>query len=119
MKKLFKSFGFAIKGIMIAFKEQQNVRIHTAVVILVIATGVFLHLSTIEWSVITLTIGLVISAELLNTAIENFVDLVSPGHHVLAGKIKDVAAGAVLVAAITAVFVGAFILGSRLLLLLR
>ena len=70
MKKLFKSFGFAIKGIMIAFKEQQNVRIHTVVVILVIATGIFLHLSTIEWAVITLSIGLVISAELLNTAIE-------------------------------------------------
>ena len=118
MKKLFKSFGFAAKGISIAFKEQQNLRIHAVVVVIVIALGFFLRLTKVEWAIITLTIGFVISAELLNTAIEELVNLVSPGHHQLAGKIKDISAGAVLLAAVAAVIVGVVILGSKIFVLL-
>jgi len=118
MKKLIKSFGFALKGLGVVLREQQNMRIHVAAVLLVVILGVWLHLSAIEWAIIALTFGFVLSAEMLNTAIEDLVNMISPGHHHLAGKIKDIAAGAVLVAAITAVIVGVCVLGTKILLLL-
>lgn len=111
--KLIKGFGYAIKGIGLAFREQLNLKIHFLAVAIVIGAGIFFELNTTEWAIIFVTFGLVITAEMLNTAIEYLVDLVSPNYNVQAGKIKDVAAGAVLISAITATVVAAFIFGNK------
>lgn len=114
MKKFIKSFGFAAVGMVVALKEQQNLRIHFVAIILVILTGAYLGLTTTEWSVIALTIGFVISSELFNTAIEYVVDLASPQKHPLAKKAKDVSAAAVLCSALIATIVAFSIFGNKI-----
>lgn len=111
--KVLKGFGYAIKGILVAVKEQLNLKIHLAAVVVVVVAGIYFELDAIEWSVIFLTFGLVIVAEMLNTAMEYMVDFVSPQLHPMAGKIKDVAAGAVLIAAIVAIAVAVTIFGNK------
>lgn len=105
----FKSFYFALKGIFILFKEETNARIHLFVATIVIISGWMLNISISEWCLVTLCITLVIMAEAFNTAIENLTDLVSPDIHPLAGKTKDLAAGAVLIISIGAAVVGLII----------
>jgi diacylglycerol kinase len=114
MNKLFKSFGYALKGLYIALKEQQNMRIHLVAIAVVTVAGVVLGLSAIEWSVIVLTIGIVIVTEMMNTAIEVLVDLVSPEFNAKAGAIKDIAAGGVLLSAIIATIVAVYIFGNKI-----
>jgi diacylglycerol kinase len=114
MKKLFKSFGYAFKGVFFVLKEQQNMRIHLVSVVVVTIAGIFMGLTALEWSVITLTIGIVIVAEMMNTAIETIVDFVSPEHSEKAGKIKDIAAGGVLLSAIVATVVAIYIFGNKI-----
>lgn len=109
MRRLVKSFGYALSGIAYTTKTQMNFRIHLAAVILVVLFGWYLKLSSADWLWIVLAIGLVLVAELLNTAIELLVDLVSPDFNIQAGRVKDVAAGAVIVAAIISVVIGAII----------
>lgn len=108
-KPLYKSFGYAFKGIGVTIKEERNIKIHISVMLLVIIFGVWLHISTIEWLICFVLFGLVISLELVNTAVENVVDLVTTEKRPLAGKAKDAAAGAVLVAAIFAGIIGCII----------
>ena len=116
------SFGHAFRGWGHMIKTQQNAWIHTLVASIVTALGLWLQLSTVEWAILVLTIAMVFTAELINTAIEAVVDLASPTYHPLAKVGKDVGAGAVLVAALAAVIVGLLILGpplwSRLTILL-
>jgi len=107
--KLIKSFGYALQGIYVASREQLNIKIHFLAVVVVTAAGLFFHITAYEWCVIVICFSIVLTAELFNSAIENLVDLVSPDHHHLAGKVKDIAAGAVLVSAIATVIVSAFI----------
>lgn len=109
---LLISFKYAWAGLQYAFRTQRNFRIHTFIGTLAVSLGVFLHLPFVEIAVITLTSGLVMALELLNTAIESVVDLtVKQSYHELAKIAKDCAAGAVLVSALTAVIVaGALIL---------
>ena len=114
IKKLFKSFGYAIKGMFSAAKYQQNLRIHLVAILVVTASGIFLGLSAIEWSLIALCIGMVISAEVMNTAIEELVDLISPEFNKQAGRVKDLAAGAVLITAIVATVVAIYIFGNKI-----
>ncbi|SEA17590.1 diacylglycerol kinase family protein [Pedobacter hartonius] len=109
MRRLVKSFGYALSGITYTVKTQMNFRIHLAIILLVGIAGWYFRLSAAEWVWIVLTIGLVLVAELLNTAIELLVDLVSPGFDVQAGRVKDIAAGAVLVAAGISVVTGLII----------
>jgi diacylglycerol kinase len=106
MKRFLRSFYYAWKGIRIAFAEQSNLKIHAVVTLLVVFSGYYLGISSGEWLAVVLSIGFVLVAELLNTAIEYIVDLVSPEQQAKAGKVKDVAAGAVLMASITAMIVG-------------
>jgi diacylglycerol kinase len=106
MKKLISSFVFAIKGIVVAFHEQRNLKIQAAIAMITIGLGWYFGIARWEWCVILLLIGLVISLELVNSAIENLVNLVTSEWLPLAGKIKDIAAGAVLVMATTALIVG-------------
>jgi len=84
-------------------------RIHGVIALLVIALGFYYRITSGEWVAILLCIGLVFILEIINTAIETLVDLVQPHHDPLAGKIKDIAAGAVLVGALTAAITGMII----------
>jgi diacylglycerol kinase (ATP) len=110
-----RSFGHAIRGLAILLRTQQNARIHAFVTVLVLAAGALFRISLVEWALIALAVASVWVAEALNTSIEFLVDLASPEHHPLAGKAKDVAAGAVLVAAIGSVVVGALVFGPHVL----
>lgn len=96
-------------------RSQQNAWVHAAASVIVVITGLLLHLKTNEWCWITLAVISVWSAEALNTAVEFLTDIASPEFHPLAGKAKDVAAGAVLIAAVGAVIIGLLVFGPKLL----
>lgn len=100
IKHRIRSFGFAFKGIATLFATQGNAQVHVLATVLIVALGAWLGLSPTEWCLILICIAMVLTAEGMNTAIEFVVDLVSPDHHPLAGKAKDVAAGAVLISVI-------------------
>lgn len=106
IKGRMRSFAFAGKGVANTFRTQPNARIHAVATVAVVFAGWWLAVSRAEWCALLLTIGLVWASELANTAIECLVDLVSPGHHELAGRAKDCAAGGVLIAAAISVLVG-------------
>ena len=101
---------FAITGVLTAFKEERNMRTHLVSAILAALTGLVFRISAIEWLFLLLAIFLVIILEIINSAIENVVDLAS-GYHfsMLAKNAKDMAAGAVLVASGYAVLTGLII----------
>ncbi|MDH6057274.1 diacylglycerol kinase family protein [Umezakia ovalisporum] len=108
---LFISFKYAWAGISYSFHTQRNFRIHLSVCALAIALSIFLHLQAVEIALISITSGLVLALELLNTAIESVVDLtVKHSYHELAKIAKDCAAGAVLVSAFAAVLVAGTLL---------
>lgn len=109
MKKFFKSFVYALKGIWSGIADQRNLKFQLGVAIIVIGAGAYLGITSMEWCVILLCIALVIGLELVNTAIENLVDLVTLERIPLAGKIKDIAAGAVLIVSIISLIVGLII----------
>jgi len=114
-----RSFGHAWRGLMLLLQTQPNARIHALATVLVVAAGALFGITPAEWALIVLSMVCVWAAEALNTAVEFVVDLASPEHHPLAGKAKDVAAGAVLVAAIGSVIVGVFVFGPCVLELFR
>ena len=109
MRRLTKSFGYALAGIGYTIKTQMNFKIHLFAIVVVLLSGWYFKLNASDWLWIILAIGLVLVAELLNTAIELLVDFVSPEFNEKAGKIKDIAAGAVLVAALISVGIAAII----------
>lgn len=111
MKAFFKAFVYAWQGIIYTVKTQRNFRFHIAVMVYVTAFSFFYELTKGEYVILALTFSSVISAELINTAIEAAVDLCSPEYHKLAKLAKDTAAGAVLVTAIFAVIVGVMLFG--------
>jgi undecaprenol kinase len=113
-RNLFESFRFAFSGLWYALRTQRNTRIHLAVAVAVAGLGLWLDLAPIQWAVLVLTIGVVLVSEMLNTVAETLVDLVSPGYHPLAKVVKDVTAGAVLLAAIISIVVGLLVLGPPL-----
>jgi len=105
------SFRYAIEGIGYALRTQHNTWIHFTATVTAFLIAWLLGLPGIEWALLVLTVSLVWVAELINTALEAVVDLSAPDYHPLAKAAKDVAAGAVLVAAIGAVLVGFFLFG--------
>lgn len=109
MKKRLLSFKYAYRGIRKVFGKEANMNIHIVIAVLVLICGFVFSISLTEWMFCLFCFGLVIGAEMFNTAIENVVDLVSPEHHPLAGKAKDVAAGAVLICAIFSAIIGLLI----------
>jgi diacylglycerol kinase len=109
IKKCLSSFRYAYQGIRHCVQHENNFKVHSLAAIAVVLLGAWAKLSRWEWCVLFLTIGLVLTAELMNSAIEKLTDLVSPGHNPKAGLVKDLAAGAVLVVAIVAVVVGIFL----------
>jgi diacylglycerol kinase len=116
---LRSSFGYAFAGLAYCFRTQRNFRIHIALAIAATLLGLLLGLTWAEWAVLTTTMVLVLSAEMVNTMIESLVDLVTVEYHPLAKIAKDVAAGVVLLTAIGAVVVGLVIFGPRLLAAVR
>ena len=104
------SFGYAFAGLAAAWRTQRNLRIHAALGAAVVAAGLLVRLAPLGWGIVALAIGLVITAELFNTALEAVVDLASPQDHPLAKRAKDVAAAGVLIAALAAAAAGVAVL---------
>lgn len=107
--KIHHSFRFAISGIMHAFKDNRNLRIHTIIAVLVLILGFLLGLTKIDKIIVFLVIVLVIASEMINTAIEEMIDLITNKHREEAKRAKDVAAGMVLVASTGAAIIGVMI----------
>ena len=107
--KFIRSFGFAIMGIIHAFRSQWNFRFHIYTSCVVIFSAILLQLTVLEWCIILLCLGSVIATELINTAIEINIDLTSPEFNKKAGHAKDVAAGAVLITSLIAAIIGLII----------
>jgi diacylglycerol kinase (ATP) len=115
LKKRFQSFPFAVNGLRILFKEEHNSWVHLFAALLAIILGFVLDISKFEWVVIIIVIGLVLAMEAINSAIESLADFVSPEKQNQIKKVKDLAAGAVLLSAITSLIVGMIIFVPRIL----
>jgi diacylglycerol kinase len=107
--KLLRSFVYAWRGFLVAVREELNLKIHLLAAVVVVVMGFYYRITSNEWVALTILIAVVICLELINTSIENLTDLVTKEHHPLAGKVKDIAAAAVLVASIVSVIVGIII----------
>ncbi len=118
LRERLRSFRYAFRGIGMAMSTQHNFRIHLAAFILVIAAGFLFGINPEEWCIILLASALVISLEIINTAMELTVDIISPEFREKAGMIKDLSAAAVLVAAIAAASAGVIIFGKYIFQLL-
>ncbi len=103
------AFACARKGVVSVFKAERNMKIHVLAAVVVLGAALVLKLSGGQIALLLLCIGLVMAFECMNTALESVVDLVSPEWHELARQAKDAAAGAVLIAALTAALVGLLI----------
>ena len=103
---LYKSFGYAFQGIFTCIRKERNMKIHCVMAVLVVIAGIILKLSPVEWCICLALFGLVMALELVNTAVEAVVDLVTSEYKPLAKIAKDTAAGAVLIAAIMAAIAG-------------
>ncbi|MDO9153764.1 MAG: diacylglycerol kinase family protein [Paludibacter sp.] len=111
MKKyrFIRSLLFALKGVQHVLVTEANMRIHLIFTVLVIICGFIFKISGTEWMLCLMCFGLVISMEMMNTAIEKYIDFISLKHHAAAGHVKDIAAGAVLISAFIAAIVGLMI----------
>ena len=119
IKKFFKSFKYAFEGIHYAFKNDQNLLVHLLVAFLVINLSIALRVTPSQMAILGLTMMMVITAEMINSAIEKMVDLITKEHRQEAKIAKDVAAGMVLVTAIAAAIIGTLIFLPYILKLLR
>ncbi|HEX5564831.1 MAG TPA: diacylglycerol kinase family protein [Sporosarcina sp.] len=109
MHRFFKSFQYAFKGIRHGLLTERNFRFHALAIVIVSIAGVLTGLNTTEWSIIFILFGGMTALELINTAIERTVDLVTKENHPLAGQAKDLASGAVLIFAIFSAIIGMII----------
>lgn len=109
VKKRIKSFSYAFAGLKVLFKEEHNARIHAVATLLVVAAGILFRITAGEWIAVVLCIGMVISAEAVNSSIERCADFVKQERDDRKRDIKDLGAAAVLVCAIAAAVVGCII----------
>ncbi|ADQ18711.1 diacylglycerol kinase family protein [Leadbetterella byssophila] len=114
-KRMFRSFRFAGKGLYQLALQENNAKFHLLATVLVLMGGGYFHLNTVEWCLVTFAIVLVWAAEAINTALEVLCDRISTQKDPMIGKVKDLAAGGVLVCAMGAFAVGVFIFGPRIL----
>lgn len=114
-----KSFSYAFNGLKILIKEEHNARIHLFVAIVVVMAGFVFKISVNEWFAVLFAIGFVMTVEIINTAIENMADIVSPEKDKRIKKIKDLSAAAVLISALTALVIGLIIFIPKILDLIR
>lgn len=116
-KKIINSFKYAFEGIKSSLKTERNIKIHFSMMVLVIVAGILLDISTYEWMICIILFGMVIGGELVNTAIEEVTDLVTTEINPKAKLAKDIAAGAVLIMAITSSIIGLIIFIPKIILL--
>ena len=109
-----KSIGYACKGAFLLLKTESSIKVQFVIAIIVTVSGFYFDISAIEWMMQILAIGLVISIEGLNTAIEAIADFIHPERHDKIGFLKDIAAGAVFIASIAAILVGCIIYYPRI-----
>lgn len=105
----FKSIGFAVKGAIKLITTEHSVMTQSGIGVLMVIAGFYFDISHVEWLIQTLAIGLVLGIEGLNTAVEKVADFIHPEFHERIGFIKDIAAGAVFFAALTAIAIGCII----------
>ena len=105
-KNHLDSFRYAVEGIVHVFRTQKHMRFHFFTVVLVLCIGLLLRLARVEMAILFIVVSGVLVAEMINTAIESVVDMITQAYHPLAKLAKDIAAGAVLIASITAAIVG-------------
>ncbi len=108
-RKAARSFGHAGRGILHVLRTEQNVQIHLIAAAVVVGLAFYFRIGSLEFAAVLLAIGLVVTAEVINTVIEDLLDLIHPARHPAVGKIKDALAGAVLIAAVIAAAVGALV----------
>lgn len=106
---IFRSLKHALNGCVQLFGTERNAKIHLAAFLIVVAAGFYFAIDRTEWMIILLASGAVIAAEAMNTAIEGTIDIVHPHHGEKAGRIKDIAAGAVLIVTCAAIAVGVIV----------
>ena len=111
---LVQSFRYALEGLQYVLVTERNVRVHLVIALAVVLLSTWLGLSTVEWVLIIVAIALVFAGEMLNTVVELSIDMITTQPSPLAKRAKDVAAGAVLVAALAAAAIGFLILGPKL-----
>lgn len=116
---LYKSFGYAFEGIFAGIRGERNMKIHCFAAVCVVVAGVLFHISVTEWCICLVLFGLILSLELVNTAIEAVVDLVTEDKKPLTKLAKDTAAGAVLIAAVMAAMAGLLIFVPKLISFLK
>ncbi len=104
-----KSIGYAFKGAVYLVKTESSIKIQVCIAIIATAAGFYFEISKTEWLIQILCIGLVMSLEGMNTAVEYISDFIHPDRHATIGKIKDIAAGAVFIAAVSASIAGLII----------
>lgn len=114
-RSLWEAFGHAFDGWRTTLRSQRNARIQVGIAALVVLSAIWVDVPAVGWGLLFLAMGLVFGAELVNTAIEALVDLVSPEKSLLAAKAKDAGAGAVLIASVASVLLGLAILGPPML----
>ncbi|MBI5401124.1 MAG: diacylglycerol kinase family protein [Candidatus Yonathbacteria bacterium] len=112
MQKIIKSFGWAINGLRMVWREETSFRTEFVIGVAVVLFGVYVHFLTLEWMIIIACIGAVLSAEILNTAIEDLCDKVEPNTDPVIGKIKDMMGGFVLVVCIASALIGLMIISN-------
>lgn len=111
---ILQSFSCAIAGIFYALIMERNMKLHFLAAVGVIFWGSYLQISRMEWGLIAFAVSLVIITEIINTAIEKTIDLITDQYHPLAKVAKNLAAGAVLVSALNAIVVAVLVFGTRL-----
>lgn len=109
MKRLAKSFKYAIKGLIKIFREEQNLKVQSSIGIFALFLALFFQISRIEWIVLILVIGLVVLMEIINSAVERVADILKPRIDSYVKEIKDITASAVMLASIISIIIGGII----------
>jgi len=112
------SFRYAFRGLASLLKNEHNSRIHTAAAVISVTAGLILRISLPEWCILTVVIGMVFVAELLNSSVETLADVAEPGWNTKIGLVKDYSAAAVLIASIVSLIAGALIFIPKIISLL-
>lgn len=107
--RLIRSFGYAFKGLLKTFREEQNLRVQSLASLLVVILGIYFDISRLEWLALVLAMALVLVAEIANSAVERITDVLKPRINAYVKEIKDIMAAAVLLSSIAAIIVGLFV----------
>ncbi len=110
IKAFTKSFGYALKGFLFMLKDERNFKVQLFIALIALALGIYFPLQNIEWILLILCIAMVLSAEMINTAMERIINEIHPNYNSKAKAIKDIAAGAVLVLSIASLIIGLIII---------